>query len=191
MIKYFSSIPKAIPRHDIQAYYVSRVPQSDSVMNNKSWLASVETQSNCCVSVIYPSHLYCIHSTLKNTSYISEAHKIINTQDVCTVCFFVHIMWVLYMRTWLTMSFQSLMRASTHPLLSVYSVRVKVAAAPHRSSSLSASLIVTSACARLFRSYMANAHEIHALKHTPGSLSLQWKWKVFSILPTICPVNYA
>lgn len=55
--------------------------------------------------------------------------------------------------TWLTISFQSLMRVRVRLLLSVYSVRLKVAAAPHKSSSLSASLIVTSAWARLFRSY--------------------------------------
>lgn len=54
--------------------------------------------------------------------------------------------------TWLTISFQSFMSLRLHLLLSVYSVRLKAAAAPHSSSSLSDSLIVTSPWARWFKS---------------------------------------
>lgn len=46
--------------------------------------------------------------------------------------------------TWLTRSFQSLMRCITFLLLSSYSVRLNCAPAPQRSSSLIASLMVTS-----------------------------------------------
>lgn len=71
---------------------------------------------------------------------------------VYTASMFVHVCaWVV--STWLTTSFQSLMRVRVRLLLSVYSVRLNVAAAPHKSSSLSASLMVTSAWARLFRSF--------------------------------------
>lgn len=68
-----------------------------------------------------------------------------------------------HMSTWLTISFQSLMRVRVRPLLSVYPVKLNVAAAPHKSSSLSASLIVTSAWARLFRSYIREHTSVYAV----------------------------
>lgn len=87
--------------------------------------------------------------------------------------------------TWLTISFQSLMRVRVRPLLSVYSVRVKVAAAPHKSSSLRASLIVTSAWARLFRSYI-NVHHMHTQKtHASASVILG-----FVSGPPVCLITF-
>ena len=66
----------------------------------------------------------------------------------CTSC--VHQM--AKVLTELTKSFQSLMSCSLRLLLSSYSVSANTAPAPHRSSSLSASLIVTSPCALWFSS---------------------------------------
>lgn len=85
-----------------------------------------------------------------------------------------HLLQCVYASTWLTMSFQSLMMFRVQPLLPVYSVRLKVAAAPHKSNSLSPSLIVTSAWARLLRSYAHMKQTVHLAMYKPGGdLSLK------------------
>lgn len=87
----------------------------------------------------------------------------------------------VHMSTWLTISFQSLMRVSVRPLLSVYSVKLKVAAAPHKSSSLSASLIDTSAWARLFRSYTQTHTHTHIVICAHSTLNIHFY--ITSMLP--------
>lgn len=113
--------------------------------------------------------------------------------------------------TWLTRSFQSLISMIPFLLLSSYSVRVNTAPAPHRSSSLMASRIVTSPWARWFNSFRASAFLMIsslALRTWPKfsfsrvvpfgmwsrrKSSIQWSWERgsprthFSTGSTFCP----